>query len=132
MPPEVCAKNVESAVANKLQEDHNLGEEAARYVAEVEAKTFVFDRSEREAAVMRAISQSDLANWAAEVFLHRARRLSIHVHKGSVCDPAKEALPDGAELIRNPEEFKAGLASWSSEECPLPSVQRQGTVGASL
>ena len=53
MPATEFAKNVEAAVANRLQRDRNLAEEAARYFPEIEARTFVFDRAEREAEARR-------------------------------------------------------------------------------
>ena len=78
------ARNVAAAVANRLVDDHNLGEEAARYFSEIEAQTLAFDRAEVEAAAMQAVPRPALATWARGVLLPGGalgRRLSVHIYK---------------------------------------------------
>ena len=69
MPPDEFKRNVEAAVANRLRDDHNLGEEAQRLFAEVENRQYRFDRADREAVAMRATSTRELHSWAHTALL---------------------------------------------------------------
>eukprot|EP00302_Diacronema_sp_CCMP2436_P019842 CAMPEP_0179961796 /NCGR_PEP_ID=MMETSP0983-20121128/29882_1 /TAXON_ID=483367 /ORGANISM="non described non described, Strain CCMP 2436" /LENGTH=459 /DNA_ID=CAMNT_0021874271 /DNA_START=565 /DNA_END=1945 /DNA_ORIENTATION=- len=120
------AANVESAVSNKLAEDHSATEEASRFFAEVENRQFVFDRVEQEAAQMRAVPQATLAAWVRETICAGGagcRRLSVFVHPGKEAAAAAggatlqlESLPASAvPITEDGDEFKAGL-----QPCPFP------------
>jgi len=120
------SRHVEAAVANRLQESRSIHEEAMRLFAEVESRQYVFDRADREAAALRATEQQPLAVWAREALLGAsARRLSVHVHKGSEhadLDVATCPLPAGASRLRDARAFKADLPTAAAPELPLPPV----------
>ena len=118
MAPAACARNVAAAAANKLIDDHNLGDEASRYFSEIKAQQYMWGRAEAEAAAMRKLDQAEFAAWAADVLCRRPRRLSVHVRppKG---DAADAALPEGARRVENAEAAREGLGwrRWRWSRC---------------
>ena len=115
--------NVEAAVANKLRDDHNLGDEVQRALGEIEGRQYTWDRAEREAEAMRAVSQADLCAWARRVLLGDGRRmLSIHSHEGSVDKPEAQPLPGGATAVVTPAAFKEPLKVHRRLDNPLPAL----------
>jgi secreted Zn-dependent insulinase-like peptidase len=121
MAPAAYARNVAAAAANKLIDDHNLGDEASRYFSEIKAQQYMWGRAEAEAAAMRKLDQAEFAAWAADVLCERPRRLSIHVRppKG---DAADDALPEGARRVDSAEAAREGLAVEPMAVEPLPEV----------
>ena len=123
MRPSEYAANVAACVSYLLRDDRNAAEESDRNLAEIESRQYVWDRAEREASAMRAISQAELAAWAKDVLLREdARGLSIHAHEGSVDKPAEQPMPDGATAIDEPDGWKAPLAVVRQRDRALPSV----------
>ena len=112
---------MQAAVANRLIDDRNLGDESARLVAEIETEQYLFDRAELEAEAMRALSQAELATWARQVLLKDAGRLSVHAHRGSVGAPDEEPLPPGAAACE-PHAFRAERDVFHRELQPLPAT----------
>uniref|UniRef100_A0A7S3BZL8 Coenzyme PQQ synthesis protein F-like C-terminal lobe domain-containing protein n=1 Tax=Haptolina ericina TaxID=156174 RepID=A0A7S3BZL8_9EUKA len=118
MPAAEYKRNVEAAVANKLQDDHNMLEEADRYFSEVATFQYCFQRAEEEAEEMSAITRTEFASFVHDVFMGAdARSLHVHVHKG-----ADEALPQGAVRVSDVNSFKSGLPTHHPQHKPLPPL----------
>ena len=121
MPAAQYARHVEACAANRLQDDHNLQEEATRYFSEVESGQLAFDRAEVEAAAIQRVSQPELARWARATLLPGGdgRRLSVHVYKSAL---TVAPTPDDAAPIDDPAAHRAGLDSYAPTRAPLPPV----------
>mmetsp|Transcript_41353 Transcript_41353/g.94825 ORF Transcript_41353/g.94825 Transcript_41353/m.94825 type:complete len:296 (+) Transcript_41353:3-890(+) len=126
MPAAEYKKNIDSAVENKLQDDHNMLEEAERFFSEIGSFQYVFDRAEKEAAEMAVVEQAELVTWVHSSFLSESKRvLSVHVYVPSNDLDEVEAL-DRFNRIELPSQFKEGLANFQHaiKELPAESVPR--------
>ena len=122
MSKQTFLTNVEACAANKLREDHNLAEEMQRSLAEIESRQYCWDRAEREAAALRAVTQAELCSWAKHSLLGEGRRaLSIYSHEGSVGNPGEQPMAAGATAVG--AGFKAKLQLYRRPDQPLPPVE---------
>jgi hypothetical protein len=92
---------------------------------------YVFDRAAVEEAEMRLVSQHELGCWAEQMLLSpEARRLSVHVRKGTGAAPSREEdepPPPGAVRLAGPSELKATAEFRPPHESPLPPVVAPAT-----
>ncbi|XP_061182648.1 nardilysin-like [Saccostrea echinata] len=70
---------VESLIAAKLTEDTQLEEEVNRYWGECKEQNYVFDRLEKEVAVLRMLTVEDLRNWYKQYLGENQKRISFQV-----------------------------------------------------
>ena len=119
---------LEATVANMLRDDHSLEDEYSRYQPEIETRQYVWDRAQREAAGMRAITQGELAAWAKQSLLgDGVGRLSIHVHQGTCVNPDEMPMAAGGARAtpisaEGREAFKAGLKVYRQPEKAMPPL----------
>ena len=100
-----------------------MAEESDRVLGEIESRQYVWDRAEREAAAMRAISQSELVGWAKGALLKEGiKALSIHAYEGAVTKPAEQKQPPNAIAVTATDAFKAALNVHRHAHKPLPQV----------
>lgn len=132
-------RNVEAAIANKLQDTHSIAEDAARAIGEIETRQYLFDRNELEASTMRSLTKGDFAKWTRRVLAGaETRRLTIRVHsQKGVQEGVQEAtpfrgtleetpLPVGARRIDGATQFKAKLQTRAPPARPRPPVDASG------
>ena len=108
-----------------VRDDHNLSEEVQRYLSEIESRQYMFDRAEREAAELSALTQAELCGWAKSMLLGDGRRaLCVHSHEGAISKPHEQPMPEGAtRLVEGVAEFKRGLSIYRRPDLPMPKLQ---------
>eukprot|EP00752_Nemacystus_decipiens_P002074 g1985.t1 len=83
LTPEEFAMNVKAVVQNLLEKDKNLGEETRRHWDEISDRSYVFDRSERDADAVRQLSQGELLEFYGFYFSPEGlgrKKLSVWAH----------------------------------------------------
>nr|XP_022314526.1 nardilysin-like [Crassostrea virginica] len=70
---------VESLIAAKQTEDTYLGEEVKRYWSECTEQNYLFDRLEKEIAVLKTLTLEDLQDWYKQFLGENQRRISFQV-----------------------------------------------------
>lgn len=90
---------VESLVATKQTEDTHLGEEVKRYWGECIEQNYVFDRLEKEVAILKTLTLDDLKDWYKQYLGENQRRISFQVlgnpevEQADVSSPKEEMEP---------------------------------------
>ena len=138
MSPSAFEAHVAAAAENRMLDDKNIDEEAARYWFEIDMCAYAFGRAEAEAAAVRQVGQVELADWIEEVLLSdRARRLSIAIEPNKDGGAAADAKGDDASRanadrdadaianranVEDPAAFAASLPPHPRGEGALPAV----------
>jgi len=96
-------------IAEKLEKDDALSDEAWRHWMEISDARHCFDRAQREARQIKGITLPQLAEWYKANFLDAAkRRLVVHVQSSHPPSGAES----GAEADGGPVQIVQDAASW--------------------
>lgn len=121
---------VDAVITSKQVEDTQMGDEANRYWSEILDRYYIFDRQEREIAMLKTITHTDLKNWFQKYLNSGHRHVSFQVqgaHKTSMDLGATsesnqrpsdanrqdedflQLMYEGPDFIRDVTEFRKGL-----------------------
>ncbi|KAL5015986.1 hypothetical protein ScPMuIL_005575 [Solemya velum] len=92
--PEEFTTQVDSLVAVKKCEDTDLGEEASRWWQEILQQSYLFDRTEKEIAILQSLTPESLKQWYKQYLFGNQRKLSVQVVGKSGL-----SLPDSDETM---------------------------------
>lgn len=76
---ELFKTHVNSVITEKKQKDLTLSEEIFRNAHEIKKHHYVFDRREKQIAVLETLKKEDLKNFYEEFFVNNIRRVDVEV-----------------------------------------------------
>lgn len=91
---------IDSEITLKRTEDSHLGEEASRHWHEILDQTYVFDRLEKEIAILKTLTLKSVQDWFTEEYLgDKQRKISFQV-VGVKEDTRGSHSDDGDHLVK--------------------------------
>jgi insulysin len=76
---ELFSTHVNSVITNKKQKDLKLSDEIYRNAYEIKSRAFVFDRREKQIAILENLKKEELVNFFNEMFVNNQRRLDVEL-----------------------------------------------------